>query len=135
MLGLHTKKTLFIFDRPDLISVRADLIRPPLVLLASAGRTSQSTAANCPYSPAFFRNIDAKRLCDELNNTTGGLDLLLGVTADVAGTDNDGDLGETALSEDLGETERKEVDDGGDIGLLAAQVGITLLSGDEGPEL
>jgi hypothetical protein len=76
-----------------------------------------------------------QRLCDELNNTTGGLNLLLGVTADIAGTDDDGDLGETALAEDLGVAEGKEVDDGGDVGLLAAQVGITLLGGDEGPEL
>lgn len=76
-----------------------------------------------------------QRLCDELNDTTGGLNLLLGVTADVAGTDDDGDLGETALAEDLGVAEGKEVDDGGDVGLLAAQVGITLLGGDEGPEL
>ena len=76
-----------------------------------------------------------QRLCDELNNTTDGLDLLLGVTADVAGTDDDGNLGETALSKNLGVAKGQEVDDGGDIGLLAAQVGITLFSGDKGPEL
>jgi hypothetical protein len=90
--------------------------------------------------PLFTRllqkhQIESTRLCDELDNTTGGLDLLLGVTADVAGTNDDGDLGETALAEDLGVAEGKKVDDGGDVGLLAAQVGITLLSGDEGPEL
>lgn len=83
-------------------------------------------------SPEISTN---QRLCDELNNTTDGLDLLLGVTADVAGTDDDGDLRKAALSEDLGVAEGQEVDDGGDIGLLAAQVGVTLLSGDERPEL
>lgn len=117
-----------------MVSVRADLIlssdRPP------CWRTNTARASNCPYSPAFPRNFSTnQRLCDELNNTTGGLDLLLGVTADVAGTDDDGDLGETALSKNLGEAEGQEVDDGGDIGLLAAQVGVTLLGGDEGPEL
>lgn len=80
-------------------------------------------------------NTENQRLCDQLNNTTSLLDLLLGITAEVAGTDDDGDLGETALSEDLGVAEGKEVDDGSDVRLGAAHVGITLLSGDEGPEL
>lgn len=89
-----------------------------------------------PLFTRLPRNFSTnQRLCDELNNTTGGLDLLLGVTADVAGTDDDGNLGETALSKNLGVAEGQEVDDGGDIGLLAAQVGVTLLGGDEGPEL
>jgi hypothetical protein len=81
------------------------------------------------------KNTNIQRLCDQLNNTTGLLDLLLGITAEVAGTDDEGDLGETALAEDLGVAEGQEVDDGGSVGLLAAQVGVTLLGGDEGPEL
>lgn len=130
------KKNPFYFRSLDLCGAGISHLssdRPPS--FSRQNKSEHSWAADCPYSPAFFRNIDAKRLCDELNNTTGGLDLLLGVTADVAGTDDDGDLGETALSEDLGVAEGQEVDDGGDIGLLAAQVGITLLSGDERPEL
>lgn len=81
------------------------------------------------------KNTNIQRLCDQLNNTTGLLDLLLGITAEVAGTDDEGDLGETALAEDLGVAEGQEVDDGGGVGLLAAQVGLTLLGGDESPQL
>lgn len=76
-----------------------------------------------------------QRLCDQLNDTTGLLDLLLGIAAEVAGTDDEGDLGETALAEDLGVAQGQEVDDGGSVGLLAAQVGLTLLGGDESPQL
>lgn len=86
-----------------------------------------------PLSPT--KKTSNQRLCDQLNNTTSLLDLLLGVTAEVAGADDDGDLGETALAEDLGVTEGQEVDDGGGVGLGAVQVGITLLGGDERPEL
>lgn len=76
-----------------------------------------------------------QRLCDQLADTTGLLDLLLGVAGEVTGTDDDGDLGETALSKNLGVAEGKEVDDGGGVGLLAAHVGVTLLDGDKGPQL
>ena len=75
------------------------------------------------------------RLGDELDNATGLLDLALGLGGDVAGADDDGDLGDAALAEDLGVAEGQEVDDGGGVGLLAAQVGLTLLSGDESPQL
>ena len=66
----------------------------------------------------------------------GLLDLALGVLAEVAGADDDGDLGDAALAEDLGVAEREEVKDGG--GLLASLAGevlLALLSRDEGPEL
>lgn len=79
--------------------------------------------------------IEFQRLCDQLNNTTSLLDLPLGVLADVPGADDDGELGKAALAEDLGVAQREEVDDGGGVGLLAAQVGLTLLGGDEGPQL
>lgn len=88
-----------------------------------------------PIHPLSPKKTPNQRLCDQLNNTTGLLDLLLGVGAEVAGTDDDGDLGETALAEDLGVTEGQEVDDGSGVGLGAAQVGIALLGGDKGPEL
>lgn len=97
-------------------------------------RTQLKTAI-APIHPSSPIKHLIQRLCDELANTTGLLDLLLGITAEVTGTDDDGDLGETALAEDLGVAEGQEVDDGGDIGLGAGQVGITLLGGDKGPEL
>ena len=75
-----------------------------------------------------------RRLCDELDNTAGLLDLLLGLSGEVAGTDDDGDLREAALAEDLGVAEVEEVEDGGLVALLG-KVLLALLSGDEGPEL
>jgi hypothetical protein len=74
-------------------------------------------------------------LSNELHNTTSLLDLLLSLTADVSGADDEGNFGETALAQDLGVTEREEVDDGGSVGLLAANVGVTLLGGNKGPQL
>lgn len=74
-------------------------------------------------------------LCDELDDTTGLGDLLLGELADPASTDNQGDFGETALSEDLGVAKGKEVDDGDGVLLLAGDVGLTGLGGDERPQL
>ena len=76
------------------------------------------------------------RLCDELDNTTGLLDLLLGLSGEVASADDDGDLRETALAEDLGVAEGQEVEDGGRVGVtLAGKVLLALLGGNEGPEL
>jgi hypothetical protein len=75
-----------------------------------------------------------ERLCDELDDTTGLLDLLLGLGGEVAGADNDGDLGETTLAENLGVAEVEEVEDGSLVALLG-EVLIALLSGDERPEL
>lgn len=74
------------------------------------------------------------RLCDELDNTTSLLDLLLGLGADIAGADDDGDGGKTALSEDLGVAEVEEVEDGS-VTTLLGEVLIALLGGDQGPEL
>lgn len=74
------------------------------------------------------------RLCDELDNTASLLDLLLGLGRDVAGADDDRDGGETALAEDLGVAERKEVEDRRLVRLLG-EVGVALLGGDERPEL
>lgn len=74
-------------------------------------------------------------LSDELDDTTGLLDLALGLGADVAGLDDDGDVGEAALAEELGVAEGEEVDDGRLVGRLGAEVLIALLGGDEGPEL
>ena len=75
------------------------------------------------------------RLCDELNNTTGLGDLLLSQAADPAGADDEGDSGEAALAENLGVTEGEEVDDGDGVLLLALEVGLTGLLGNQAPEL
>jgi hypothetical protein len=74
-------------------------------------------------------------LCDELNDTTSLLDLLLSQPADPSCADDQGDLGETALAEDLGVAKGEEVEDGDGVLLLAGDVGSAGLSGDEGPEL
>lgn len=75
-----------------------------------------------------------RHLCDELDNTTSLLDLLLGVLGNVTGANDDGDLGKTTLAEDLGVAEGEKVENGSLVGLLG-EVLLALLSGDEGPEL
>jgi hypothetical protein len=77
----------------------------------------------------------ASRLCDELDDTTGLLDLALGVLGEVAGADNEGNLRDATLAEDLAVAEGEEVEDGGGLGGLVGQVLLALLGGDEGPEL
>lgn len=108
---------------------------------SQAERPESSTrpnAARAVIAPIHLTPPDKslnQRLCDQLNNTTSLLDLLLGIAAEVAGTDDDGNLREAALAEDLGVAEGQEVDDGGGVGLGAAHVGIALLSGNKGPQL
>jgi hypothetical protein len=75
------------------------------------------------------------RLCDELDNTAGLLDLALGVLGEVAGADDEGNLRDATLAEDLAVAEGEEVEDGGGLGGLVGQVLLALLGGDEGPEL
>lgn len=103
--------------------------------LESSTRPNAVKTAIAPIHPSSPIKHRIQRLCDELNNTTGLLDLLLGITAEVTGADDNGDLGQTALAEDLGVAEGQEVDDGGGVGLGAVQVRVTLLGGDKGPEL
>jgi hypothetical protein len=86
-------------------------------------------------SSSIYRTVAMLRLSDELNDTTGLLDLLLSKAADPAGADDQRDLRETALSEDLGVTEREEVEDGDGVLLLTLDVGVTGLLGNERPEL
>lgn len=79
--------------------------------------------------------VKTSRLCDELDNTAGLLDLALGVLGEVAGADDEGNLRDATLAEDLAVAEGEEVEDGGGLGGLVGQVLLALLSGDEGPEL
>lgn len=76
------------------------------------------------------------RLSGELDNTASLLDLALSVLGEVAGADDERDGGDTALAEDLAVTERKQVEDGSSLGLVAlGEVLLALLGRDEGPEL
>lgn len=74
-------------------------------------------------------------LCHQLYNTTSLLDLLLSELADPSRADNQGDFGDAALAEQLGVSEGEEVEDGDGVLLLARDVGITSLDGDERPQL
>lgn len=74
-------------------------------------------------------------LRNQLDDTTSLLNLLLGELADPSCTDNQGDFGEAALAEDLGVAQGQEVEDGDGVLLLAGDVGVTGLDGDEGPQL
>lgn len=74
-------------------------------------------------------------LCDELDNTTGLLDLALGLGADVASLDDDGE-GDAALSEELGVSVGEEIEDGSSVGLVGGvEVLLTELDGEERDEL
>ena len=115
-------------------------MRYPCTLLPVFRSASFSQAHAPPNARLFPKSILSCvvvtcRLCDELDDTTGLLDLALGVLGEVAGTDNDGDLGDATLAEDLAVAEGEEVEDGGGLGGLVGQVLLALLSGDEGPEL
>jgi hypothetical protein len=112
---------------------------PAALFFTGVGEVSFSVCRISHISPtdssSIYRTVAMLRLSDELNDTTGLLDLLLSQAADPAGADDQRDLGETALSEDLGVTEREEVEDGDGVLLLTLDVGVTGLLGDEGPEL
>lgn len=86
-------------------------------------------------TPRRQSSILRNRLCDELNNTTGLGNLLLGELGEPAGADDDWDLWKTALAENLGVAEWEEVDDWEGVLVLVLEVLITLLSWDEGPQL
>jgi len=86
-----------------------------------------------PLSFSLYKRESTLR--HQLNNTASIGNLLLGQLAHPACADNQGNLGEAALAEDLGVAEGKEVEDGDGVLLLAGNVGLAGLGGDEGPEL
>jgi len=73
-------------------------------------------------------------LCDQLDDATSLSDLPLGLLGDISGADDDGDVGETALSENLAVSEGEQVENGGLVALLG-EVLVALLGGNQGPEL
>jgi len=88
------------------------------------------------FLSSFLSLPCARFLCDELHNTTSLLDLALGVLAEVARADDEGDFGQAALAEDFAVAEGEEVEDGRGVGFGAlGEVLFALLEGDEGPEL
>ena len=74
-------------------------------------------------------------LCDELNNATGLLDLALSVFAEVPGPNDYRDFWDAALAENFAVAEREEVKDRRGVRLLAVEVSLASLLGDEGPKL
>lgn len=75
------------------------------------------------------------RLGDELDNATGIRDLLLGLLADISCADDDGRLGQAALSEELGVSEGVEVDERGGVGGRVLQGLLADVGGDQRPQL
>lgn len=98
------------------------------------GAVDPKTLSFCVIRDAMSCTSCCNCLCDELDDTTSLLDLLLSLGADVAGADDNGDGRETTLAENLGVAVVKEVEDGS-ISTLLGEVLVTLLGGDERPEL
>lgn len=67
----------------------------------------------------------------QLDNTTSLLDLLLSELADPSCADNQRDFRNAALAEQLGVAQGEKVEDGDGVLLLAGDVGLTGLDGDE----
>ena len=75
------------------------------------------------------------RLGNELNHATGIRDFLLGFLADVSCADDDGCLGQAALSEELGVSESVEVDERGGVGGRVLQGLVADIGRDQRPQL
>lgn len=80
-----------------------------------------------PSNVGYLRN--------KLNNTAGGSDLLLSQLAHPSRPDDQGDLGDAALAQNLRVTQGKQVKNGGGLLLLARDVGVTGLLGNQRPQL
>ena len=98
------------------------------------GTVDPKTLSFCVIRDAISCTSCCNCLCDELDNTTSLLDLLLSLGTDVAGADDNGDSRETALAENLGVAVVEEVEDRS-VSALFGEVLVTLLGGDERPEL
>lgn len=102
-------------------------------VLISFDRTPNAYAGTATLH--LFDCLRDNRLCDQLNDTTGGDDLLLSELGEPSGADDDWDVWETSLSEDLGVAEWEEVDNWEGVLGLVLEVLLALLSWDEGPKL
>ena len=80
-------------------------------------------------------SILSMRLGDELNNATRIRNLLLCLLADVSCADDDGGLGQAALSEELGISESIEVDERCGVGGRVLKGLLTDIGGNQRPQL
>lgn len=101
--------------------------------LISSDRTPNANAEDAILH--LFNCLRDNRLCNQLNDTTGGDDLLLSELREPSGADDDRDVWETSLSEDLGVSEWEEIDNWEGVLVLVLEVLLALLSWDEGPKL
>ena len=85
--------------------------------------------------PCHSQSLAMKILCDQLNNTTSLSDLSLCLLAEPTRAHYQGDGWDSAFAENFAVAEGEEIEDGDGILLAAGEVFITLLGGDEGPEL
>lgn len=106
----------------------------PYVVLYSVPFSAISLASPFALPLVTSRVIDLLR--NELHNSTSLLDFSLGVLAKVTCADNERNLRDTTLAENLGVSERKEVENWRGVrGALAGEVLFALLERNEGPEL
>lgn len=75
------------------------------------------------------------RLGNELNDSTGIRNLLLGLLADISCADDNGGLGQAALSEELGVSESVKVDERGGVGGRVLQGLLADVGRDQRPQL
>lgn len=78
---------------------------------------------------------DLVYLSDQLNNTTGGSDLLLGQLGDESGLNDDGDIGQSTLTKDLTVTVGQGVNDGSSRSRCGLEVLVLLGGVYESPQL
>jgi len=98
---------------------------------SKAGNPDNRLASKCSTTKCEVHCPLDTYLCNQLNDTAGLLDLALSLLAEPSGSYNDRDFWDAALAEDLGVAERKEVEDGSGVGLLARDVFVTGLFGNQ----
>jgi len=83
----------------------------------------------------FSPQILSLELCDEFDNTTGILDLLLSQLREISGSDNHRDLWDFSFAKNLGVTKGNEVENGSGVGLGLGNICVACLLWNERPKL